>query len=350
MRRFLIAVWPSLFAGLALLSLSAGAQTPPSKKDAADILEKAATAADLWSEDAPPYHLAASVVVYLGKDAYKGTYDLWWASPDKYREGFQMQVGADTYAETDLALGDKFYTLRNTTTLSFQLWQVRRGVREVHHRFFWGHEPKKPRVYRARVGGEQITCIDVDSEIQRIETCLDPVTGQVSSSSVKPTEAGTKTPEVAEMARSSGWEITNFAILENKRYPRRIKLQEYDLALEVNVTSLDRVSRFGDDVFQPIPRAAASDWCAQPTAGKDSLDMNSAPLFKFHAPGRYIAYYAKIASDGRASLLLPLRSGGSVIDGRMEDWLRHSQFGTLSCAGKPIEWEAVLTAPILVVP
>lgn len=109
------------FVGVALLTIvlsdpsfsSLHAQTLPTKQEAEDLLQKAAEAADLWTSDAPPFHLFASVHYELAGQPSDGTYDLLWVSPDRYREHFTMR----TANEVQIAAGNKLYISRNTSTL-----------------------------------------------------------------------------------------------------------------------------------------------------------------------------------------------------------------------------------------
>jgi hypothetical protein len=332
---------------LALAALPAAAQSLPSKKEAAALLQKAADAADLGAPDTPPYHLGARVRMQVGDKAYQGTYDLRWAAPDKYREAFQVQVDTVGMAETDLALADKFYTLRNTTTLSFELWEVRRRVRSVQRAFFWGDKPKVSRVFSAKEGGEQRTCIDSGSELKVMETCFDPRTGEAVSSSLKPNKWNNYPPELIDTIKDDTYDFRDFATLSNKRYPRQIKIHEFDLGLEIEVVILEQVNRFDDDIFVPPDHASESDWCAKPDTTHDSRDWNDMPQITMRPPGGYFSYYVLVGRDGRFHKFAPLRSAGKQFDGRVEEWVRGARFGTESCAGKPIEWELVFTPPII---
>src|SRR2546427_12097862 len=104
-----------LFLTLAQLTASvACAQSLPTKKEAEALLQRAAEAADLRDKDTPPFHLVARIHYEIGGHPFDGSYELFWASTDRHREDFSM----DTARETEVALWDRLYVLRNTTTMT----------------------------------------------------------------------------------------------------------------------------------------------------------------------------------------------------------------------------------------
>ena len=104
-----------VFALLALAFAvpAARAQNVPSKKEAKELLRKAAADSELRGSGAAPFHLLANFKYTLDNNTVDGMYELFWAAPDKYREYFKM----GDVVETDIAAGNKLYVDPGTSRL-----------------------------------------------------------------------------------------------------------------------------------------------------------------------------------------------------------------------------------------
>lgn len=314
------------------------------------MLQRASDAANIWEAGTPPYHLSTAVHFKLGGRKFDGRYDLWWAAPDRYREGFMMPAEGGVIAETDLALGNKFYTRRNTPTLSIPLWETRRALRMLPKmilgeggrgiwRRYWNKRMKQ-------------SCIDKEYGVEFLfESCFDATSRKLETVRLEPKPQANLMPAAESMLNIEGSEANDFADFPiGKRFPHKLNYREYDMSIQITVLSLEPDSRFDNDTFVPTPRSKVSEWCPAPVLGPEPQHRNDFPLAQSDAPGKFIAYYIHVAPDGHVLEVVPVRSGGSSLDGRMEKWIRGTKYGTLSCSGHAIEWEGIEEAPEEITP
>ncbi|HVB87460.1 MAG TPA: hypothetical protein VNK23_12440 [Candidatus Dormibacteraeota bacterium] len=336
------------------------------------MLQQAADAANLWQAGTPPYHLSAVVHLDLGGNKFDGRYDLWWAAPDKYREGLVMPAKGGVIAETDLALGDKFYVLRNTPTLSIPLWELRRALRAVpanlgaHSASIVEHPSATTtsyvsRVFSAQTGGHAETCMEIRNRltvhrpaglsagdpIDVTQACFDFGDGGIVSISEHQNQEYFS-PALEDLAREFDVQDSDFIQVGANRYPRQITTRNFDLTLKVTVTGLVQTTKFDSDTFQPPPHSVAWDWCANPRIddGQNTVDDfyssdRTDPLL-VNMPDEYLAYYIRVGSGGQVNYFMPLRSAGSAVDQRVLNFLRARRYGIRSCGGHPIAWEGIV--------
>lgn len=378
MKRILVTSAALLLCGYAVF---ASHQTLPSKEEAEAALQHAADAVDFWEVGTPPYHLSAAVHLEIGGRKYDAQYGLWWAAPNKYRELFLMPTDAGTIVETDLALGNKFYTVRNSPTLSIPQWEVRNAIRGLSHAIY-ANTPgviNNPaiaqgatniaRVFAAEIGGVRKTCVDIRRErefqhpflmgvrpLMIAEACFDSASGEVSSIMTK-VDPALSTPGTEELARGQGWLADNFSKMGEKRFPEHMTVRNFDLKLDLKVRELVQTDKFPSDTFQAPAHSVPEDWCPNPTYDRshsdiDNLDLSElmdhesfsgkpSPLL-LGVPREYLAYYIQVGSDGRVTSTVPLRSGGPVIDTYVEQFFRAERFGILSCGAQRIPWEGIV--------
>lgn len=360
------------------------------------MLRQASDAANLWKAGTPPYHLSAVVHLELGRQKFAGRYDLWWAAPDKYREGFLMPARGGTIVETDLALGNKIYVLRNTPTLSIPLWELRRAMRAVsptivgdpvaaiEHLAAVSVHTHVSRVFSAKHAGKKETCVEVKHSIRvhrslsvtftvnslpangepatMVKACFKPPSGDIASVTTEPDPgmAVLSLPAAIESGGYVKWRADDFAQADEKRYPKQIEIDDFNMRLAITVTELTHTSKFDSDTFQIPPHSVAWDWCPNPDYNYGNSTINDLTQsqtsvfadnpFQMHIPHQYIAYYVRVGRDGRVSKFVTLSSAGTATDGRIKEWLRRSRYGILSCGGHAIPWEGIVTAPPLFQP
>jgi hypothetical protein len=317
-----------------------GAQALPTKKEAALLLQQAAQATNLSTSDTPPFHLVAVVHYEIGGESADGKYELLSASPDRFREDFRV----GSIAETDVALGDKLYIMRNTPTMTLPLWSVRKSIVSSKY-FISGLEPKVKRVYSAPDGKNQ-ACVDSSTQFVRRQTCFDLATHKAVSfnANAMSSDSVSMSP-VRELKNLSVIELGDFVDMSAKRYPLRIHRQEMDEKIDLKIEKLEQVKSFGDGVFTLTPGANELEWCSKPET-KGAIDKpHTVPRVTMEAPGNRFAYYVLVGSDGRVEKWAPLRSGGSFLDDWMKDWLKDARFPVSVCGGKSIEYETVVSPP-----
>jgi hypothetical protein len=316
---------------------AASAQSLPPRKEAAILLQKAAEAADLRAAHDPPFHLVVNIHYEIGRQSLEGTYELLWASPDRYRANFRMNPAT----EIEIASGDKLYTLRNTPTLVLPLWTVRNMLNSLQN-YFYGPHLMIDKIYSAQANGEKQICIDSGDESTKRQACFEGSTNQALFLGV-----------AAEFSHSAyhdekklfGMELNDFFSLGHKRYPRQIVRHQYDEKAQVEVKVLEQVTAFDKDVFAPPDGSEVRDWCPNPDT-KGKATHGSAPTFNMHSPGSLYAYYVIVGNDGHVKKAAAMRSIESSMDERMKEWLQTWKFPVILCNGKPIEQEAVVEVPI----
>ena len=317
----------------------ASAQSLPPRKEAIIMLQRAAEAADLRAAHATPFHLVANIHYEIGQRSLEGTYELQWASPDRYRANFRM----DAATEIEIASGDKLYTLRNTPTLVLPLWTSRNILNSVHN-YFYGSRLMINKIYSAQVNGEKQVCVDSGDDSTKRQACFERSTNQAVSLGVT---AEFPHSVYHDEKKLFGIELNDFVSLGLKRYPRQIVHHQYDEKVEVEVKILEQATAFDKDVFVPPDGSDVRDWCADPDAkGKET--HGSVPTFNMHSPGSLYAYYVVVGIDGRVKKTAAMRSIESSMDDRMREWLQTWRFPVISCNGKPIEQETVVQVPIQV--
>jgi len=326
----------------ALSTISTGAQSLPTKKEAASLLQKAAQAANLRTADSPPFHLIASVHYDIGDQAVDGMYELSWVSPDKYRETLKM---ADV-AEVEIALRDKLHILRNTPGMTLPLWSIRRSLISAKN-FYPGSEPKVKKVHSAQVSGKDGLCVDFGDDSAERKACFERATYEVLSfryAAIPP--HGPLSITTKELKHVHESELGDFVDVSAKRYPMRIHHQEWDEKLEIKIEALTQGMTFSESLFTPPANAVVYDWCSSPVVnGKVQIDFQ--PILELDPPGAAFAYCVLVGTDGRVKKWAPARSGGKFVDERMKLRFREAMFPIYSCGSKPIEYETVFYAPTL---
>lgn len=224
LRVLILAVLLTLMA-MAFTTLQATAQSPPSKKDATAMMQKAFAAMDLTSPGSPPFYLIAQVHYELGGDGRDGVYELSWAAPDRWREGFEMER-VDT--EIDVALGDKLYTLRRNPSASLPLLRVRAVLHpDRRGAIIW--DQKINRVTSEQLNGEQVTCIDSVRDPIEEHACLDSASNEIKY---------VRHRGEASWAAFLSSELTELVALADKRYPTHFVSHYFDENMNIKVKTL----------------------------------------------------------------------------------------------------------------
>lgn len=336
-----------LFEGI-LTAFAASAQSLPSKKEMAALLEKAESQETFAAEGTPPFHIVASVRNTMeahGKPPVlaTGTYEIFWADPGRYREEFRLGM----IWETDVASETELYLQRSSPFLPYSLWLLRRlttlPVRQPELL-----KREKPKLESVRLGSagsicaelelpavtlDPFTAIDVTHRQERLndlksvyqrEVCLDPTTHQITSRHY-----------VTRLAESVFDDYVDFG---PARYPRHIVLKELGSTSEIKVEKLEPVDHFAADAFVAPSGSARRDWCPAPQLkirpGNDRfvISMFTGPDF---------VYSVLVGTDGKAEKVTRLFPDGKFdeLDAKEYPW----RFAARDCAGKAIEYETIMS-------
>src|SRR5579862_2191429 len=323
MRRVFILGLLLVCAGVALTALRASAQTLPSKKEAAAMMQKAFAAMNLTSSGSPPFHLLAQVHYDLGGDGRDGIFELFWAAPDRWREGFKMER---VDPEIDIALGDKLYTLRRNASASLPLLRVRRVLHPWGSNAV-GRDFKVSKMAPEQLNGEQVTCFDSKWGVVEEHTCFDSPSNRIEETSYQGQGGWTA---------SLNGKRSDFVAVGDKRYPRHFVSHYFDENMDIKITTLAVGTDFPEGVFTPQVGAAVSEWCAAPVEkGETSPGFGRITL---HEPA-LVAYDLLIARDGKVKKSAPLRPADANEDAQLNAWFRDVKFPKKLCGANPIEYE-----------
>ena len=333
MRRLFISGVSVLFAGGAvffgavLLAAGARAQGVPSKKEMSELIYEAHSHRYLTTKDAAPFHLVAKFRYAYGGVTKTGTYELLWAGPERYREEFRL---GDDIGETDLALDDKLYVHRNTNFIPYPLWRIRRllALPDSSLRFQYGAQHPVQSIQQVAAN---VLLVKVEDEHTKHYVRTDLTGNEIVSE-----ESSVEEKKLKESLAFDTFE--NFGPVH---YPRHILFSLNDETMEVNVTKVERVETFGDNVFMPPADATEQDWCAAPTLKLSPLNHLDAPYIVM-APSldqhkMEGTYYYEFSADGHLEKVAKLLPDGTATELKVNPKERDSRpFPVRTCAGKPV--------------
>jgi|HubBroStandDraft_6_1064221.scaffolds.fasta_scaffold172529_1 hypothetical protein len=312
---------------------AARAQNIPSKKEAKIFLRKAATDSDLRGSGAAPFHLLANFKYTLDNNTVDGTYELFWAAPDKYREYFKM---ADV-VETDIAAGHKLSVERSTKAIPLPLWRIQQSLRAPVLQLV-GADPNVKKVYTDRSSGDPRTCVEFESNYARPQACFDLNTNAINAA----------IGGIYGRYAGSQFRINEFVSIGGKRFPRHIYLTALGETIDLHIATLESQTSFDDTVFTPGPKAEVRDWCPEPTQ-KGGVKWPHPPgVWGLGAPpmappGNFSAYYLWVSRDGQVANIIGLRTGPAEEDRRMQAMLHDAKFPVRRCGDSPIDYEIIIT-------
>ena len=298
----------------------------PSRRRADALIRDVIRGQALQAPDNKPFHLVVNVrYTYAGATAV-GKYELLWAAADRFRENFRM----DDAVETDMALGKKIYIFRNTPTLTPQFLHVRNLVKNPLE-LFLGLGFRVDQIYFGGTAGQASDCIAL-SKNQKDTVCLDPTTD--APSAVHFHRGSASTPFSLEEH-----DFLNVGALQ---YPRQITEDNGEEAIQIEVETLEKVTAFAPEVFQPVAKSVVRDWCPRPKLG---YSFTSLPFPRTNPVGLYYPFYLLTGTDGHIKKFIPLRSSTPPISPAVAKWIREAQFPIFVCGSVPLEDEQLFMYP-----
>ncbi len=330
-----------LFAALILIgATSARAQSLPTLDEATALVKKAIDGTELKTPGASPFHLVATIRYTLDDKSTDGTYEILYAAPDRYR--VELRLGA--IGETDIALGDKYYTLRTTPIMSLPFWSLKMFIWQPGY-LYLGIAPNANRVYTSTVGTEGRTCVDAESDKAATkQICFDPTSNAVVSIHVT-----AQLPKGTPKGVAFESDLADFVDLGTIRYPRHLVRKFVTETIEATVETLMPVNAFADSVFAPPDKAEVHDWCASPVhEGQAKLPAPTRPTESWLRMQNLVAYYFLVGTDGRVKKKMLLHSSGNAgLDVLSSLPFEKGKPSVHTCNGKPIEYETVHVSGLL---
>lgn len=334
MRRVLIGLAGISAALILVRSTPLRAQSFPTLDEATALLKKAIDATKLNAPGVPPFHLVAKIRYTLDDKTTDGTYEILYAASDRYR--VELRLGG--IGETDIAIGDKFYTLRTTPTMSLPFWSLGMFIWQPGH-LYLGDGRKANRVYSLTVGAEVRTCVDAEGnkDVTK-QICFDPASNSVVSFHV------TAQPQKgAPKGIAFENDLSDFADLGPIRYPRHLVKKFITETIEATVEKLETAGTFADSVFAPPDKAEVHDWCASPVhEGQAKLPPPTRATDSWLRMQNLVAYYYLVGTDGRVKKKVLLHSSGDAgLDVLYSLPFEKGKPSVHTCGGKPIEYETI---------
>lgn len=296
------------------------------------MILQAAAATQLAAPGAP-FHLFAKFKYTLDREPRDGTYELFWAGPNRFREEFRMGL----ITETDVATGSKLFVERSSKALPLPLWRIRQMLRSPVGSLA-GEDPDVKKAYSDKSSGPWRVCADVKFEYSINQVCFDPATKLVARG----------VGGIYGRQAPSEFRVNDFQSLSGKAIPRKLSLRSLGETMEIEVTVLEAQNSFADSVFIASPKAEGRDWCAE-AASKGKTKFPHPPLVwgvpppPMSPPGDFSAYYLLIGRDGQVANVIPLRYGPEDMNRRLMGFLHDTKFPIRQCGELPIEYEIIFT-------
>jgi hypothetical protein len=309
---------------------------PPGEVAAAtEALNRTYIAMTLRKPDSPPFHLLAKVHYEVADQAQDGTYELFWAGTQHFREVFQLG-GAQ---ETDVAIGEKLYVSRTSVTVTLPLHNVREFIRSplpgtmMVDYDVTGAGPEQ-------VNGQQLNCVHVvkreatTSQQATEEACFDAQSNEVVSIRAEGNLLDTPT----------GIQLGAFKTLGAKRYPMQMtsivpSMNMPSAKIDVTIETLEDVKQFDGDPMTPPQGALERDWCLT-LATAPSLQDSSQPAFPQEELKNLSEFYVLVNANGRVVEAEPVRPAADPTDEqKIADWLKTARYPIQNCGTTPVEYE-----------
>ena len=329
----------------------------PSKEEARALLKRAAELTNLRSPDAPSFHLRAKTKSF-GYQITKGrveenptltldgVYELWWASPERWREevtwsgktsirvanrGQLWIQGEDAY---------RFETTRLVQTLEY--W---RNLRELAGADL-GHVQHKEK------NGVSTTCMHFPLQV---DIYTDPVYGRELPKEWS-TCLDTKDNlplwiDFDKYYSTSRLEFGNYTQWGDKRFPDKVRqmfhgsellmgapLGAWKPQLTFEMESLEAFDTSGTDVFAPTASVRSNPWCADMIPPK-GLKFRSGEVFK---PLTQLVLL-RINERGEVVSVRAFVQGGELaLTDAVKRKYTEAVFEPATCQAKPVEAEFML--------
>ena len=204
---------------LAFAVPAVSAQNIPSKKEAKELLKRAAADSELRGSGAAPFHLLANFKYTLDDNTVDGMYELFWAAPDKYREYFKM----GDVVETDIGAGHKLSVERTTKAIPLPLWRIQQSLRAPVAQLV-GSDPNVKKVYADKSSGDYRNCVEFESNYARPQACFDLNTNAINAA----------IGGIYGRYAGSQFRINDFVSIGGKRFPRHIILSALGESIDIH--------------------------------------------------------------------------------------------------------------------
>jgi hypothetical protein len=331
--------------------LSAQKNAPlPSKAEMNTLLEVASRRTNLWAVGSAPFHLRATVKSYGAKgETREGTFELWWASPARYRDeinwgdGTSSRIADKDALWVDGADAHRYDTFRVTQLLGFS------------SRLNISAGQLADKVQSKQIDGAAAICVRF-TRSSSIPNSMVMADGSVFVASRPIPDPSTCLDTINNLpvqieSTYRRLELGDHVQIGDKHFPRR--LAEFTRGgapiVQVELQTLEPLDPNLTAPFAPRAGIAAEPWCPNMILPR-ALQLRL-PAGIFYAQGFFASPYAT-DNTSQALLVFHVDEGGHPVDVRAfttvgvvpvkakaKGTLLQSSFAPASCGGKPIAWE-----------
>jgi hypothetical protein len=349
-----VIVLAAIFVLIMSPPLSAQKNAPlPSKAEGTALLDAASQRTNLWAAGSAPFHLRATARTYGAKgEISQGTFELWWASPERYRDeinwgdGASIRIADRDSLWVDGADAHRYDTFRVTQLLGFpsrlntspgwsadkvQVEQID-GAAAICLRFTRSSNfPNKMVMPDGRV-------FVASAPIPAPFACLDPIN---------------KLPVQIERGNRR-LQLGNYVQIGDRQFPRKLAELTRGGApiVQVELDTLESLDPSETAPFAPYAGIAAERWCANMIvpkalrlrlpAGIDYAEDTFFSPFVTDASSRALLVF-RVNEGGHPAEVRTFTTAGEVpIKDKDKRTLLQSSFTPASCGGKPLAWEFLI--------
>jgi hypothetical protein len=341
----------TVFVSMMSLPLYAQKNVPlPSKAEGSAMLDVAARRTNLWAVGSAPFHLRATVRSYGAKgEIRQGTFELWWASPARYRDEINWGDGASIrIADKDSLWVDgadphRYDTFRVTQLLGFP------------SRLNISPGQLTDKVQAKQIDGAAAICLRFtgSSSIPNTMVMSDGRVFVPYTPLPDPSTCLDRINNLPVQIESSyrRLELGDYVQIGEKQFPRRLaELSRVGAPIvQVQLDTLELLDPNLTAPFSTRAGIAAEPWCPNMILPR-ALQLRL-PASIFYFQGFFASPYA---TDNTSQALLVFRvdEGGRPVEVRAfatvgvvpikaktKGTLLQSSFTPASCGGKPIAWE-----------
>jgi hypothetical protein len=255
-----------------------------------------------------------------------GSYEMFWAAPDRFRE--ELHVGA--ISDIRVASENALYVARNTPVPTLVDWSVRRligspiGLSEK-----WGVD----RVFSDHKNNPHPTCLELLRGDLTLHVCLDQQTGDPAFVQA----------ESGHLGVISQTKLSEYIALGKLRFPGVLIRHVPTEDLTIKVNTLEGITSPKVELFTPPSDAEKWDWCPNATVAGyvAGAEGEMGPQFPADAvPHGITAWYFLIGRDGYVKKSAAIHSDPAFAR-RYSYRFVDAHYPVPLCGKKPIEHEMV---------
>lgn len=339
-----------LLLGVGIPAVAQREPSLPSKDEGRALVERSNNLTNLRALGSPPFHLRARTVSYGRKgQTNHGKYDLWWASPDRWRE--------------DISWGDKSSTRIADKN---QIWvsgadASRLTTLHVARVFDFSPFLRVPlnhsvgRVQAKQIDGVSAVCMQLlpSSSGTAYAKGIGPMVLSLDLERSACWDVATSLPLRIDVG-SDRIELESYSAIAQKQFPHRIhETRKGKTLVEFELDSLELLDVATTTAFTPPSGTSAKPWCANivspvPLRLGSASEATSAPGVTFMTPipkeviGRDLVVFRVDEAGRTVEVRAFTLAGEDSFKDRETQTLLKSRFKPATCDGTPVEGEFLM--------